>query len=261
LSEEELAELQPTDRFSDRVENYVKYRPQYPPAIVGFLEEHLGLTPASVVADIGSGTGFLSRPFLAHGNVVYGVEPNRSMREAGEELLREFPNFRSVEGTAEATTLAARSIDFVTAGQAFHWFDIPRARAEFQRILRPGGWVVLVWNNRLLAASPFYVAYENLLLKYGTDYTKVSSRHADEAALREFFQTDFSLEVFDNHQDFDYEGFRGRLLSSSYIPLEPDPHYAPMLDELRKIFDEHQTPEGRVRFEYETEVYYGQIKS
>ena len=261
MSERDVTALKPTERFSGRVENYIKYRPQYPREVLEFLRAELGLRPSSVIADIGSGTGILARLFLEHGNTVFGVEPNRAMREAGEELLRDFPNFRSVDGTAEATTLADACVDFVTAGQAFHWFDIPRTRAEFQRILRPGGWVVLVWNNRLLDASSFYVAYENLLLRYGTDYAKVSSRHADEAALREFFRTDYGLEVFDNHQDFDYEGFRGRLLSSSYIPPEGDPRYAPMLDELRKIFEEHRTPEGRVRFEYDTEVYYGQIKS
>lgn len=259
MSEEELVQLRPTDRFSDRVENYLKYRPRYPRAVVEFLAQEAGLTASSIVADIGSGTGFLSLPFLDYGNVVYGVEPNRSMREAGENFLRRYPNFKSVVGTAEATTLAAASVDFVTAGQAFHWFDIPAARAEFRRILRGGGWVVLIWNNRLMDTSPFYVDYENLLLKYGTDYSKVSSRHADEAALREFFQTDFTLKVFDNHQDFDYEGFRGRLLSSSYVPLAGDPQHAPMLDELRAIFDAYQR-RGHVRFEYNTEVYYGQIK-
>ena len=260
MGEGDLTGLQPTDRFSNRVENYVKYRPQYPREIVRFMQDELGLDASSVIADIGSGTGFLSRPFLDHGTTVYGVEPNRSMREAGERLLRDYPNFKSVAGTAEATTLEDASVDFITAGQAFHWFDIPRTRREFRRISRPGGWVLLVWNNRLMDTSPFYVAYENLLLKYGTDYTKVSSRHADDAALREFFQTDFNLKVFDNRQDFDYEGFKGRLLSSSYIPLEGDPQYAPMLGELRKIFDEHEQ-NGQVSFEYDTEVYYGQLKS
>src|SRR6476469_8499971 len=137
-----------TKRFSSRVENYIKYRPSYPPTVIDILTEHCQLTPAAVMADIGSGTGLLTELFLKHGNRVFGVEPNRAMREAGERLLAGYSNFTSVDGVAEATTLPDHSVAFVTAGQAFHWFDVAKTRQEFIRILQPQGWAVLVWNVR-----------------------------------------------------------------------------------------------------------------
>ena len=118
-------------RFNNRVENYIAYRPKYPAAVAEFLRNELGLSAASVVADVGSGTGILSELLLRAGCTVFGVEPNEAMREAAEELLQAYPNFKSVHGTAEATTLDDSSVDFVTAGQAFHWFDIEGARREF----------------------------------------------------------------------------------------------------------------------------------
>ncbi len=249
--------MRPTERFSDRVENYIKYRPQYPREVLDFLRAELKLAPSSVVADIGSGTGILSQLFLENGNTVYGVEPNPSMREAGEKLLRDFPSFKSVEGSAEATTLADESVDFVTAGQAFHWFDVPRARRELARILRPDGWAILIWNNRRTESTAFLREFEKLLHEYGTDYTSVSMKYAHEESLQQFFQQGFSLRVFDNFQNFDYEALRGRLLSASYVPLEGSAHDA-LFGKMRELFEEHQTG-GRIKFEYDTQVYYGTI--
>src|SRR5689334_15561560 len=133
--------VDPTLRFSNRVDNYSKYRPTYPSAVLDLLAAECGLTSNALIADIGSGTGLLAELFLTNGNRVVGVEPNREMRAAGERLLANAPGFTSVDGTAEATTLAAGSVDFVTAGQAFHWFDRALARVEFARILKPEGWV------------------------------------------------------------------------------------------------------------------------
>src|SRR6266481_5895551 len=165
--------MDPTQRFANRVENYLRYRPRYPREIVDLLKNECSLGPESVIADLGSGTGFLAEMFLANGNLVYGVEPNGEMREAGEGLLQDYPRFKSVNSLAEATGLAAQSVDFVTAGQAFHWFDRSKCRAEFKRILRPGGWVVLVWNDRRTDSTPFLRAYEQLLHTYATDYAHV----------------------------------------------------------------------------------------
>jgi ubiquinone/menaquinone biosynthesis C-methylase UbiE len=148
----------PTRRFSSKVENYIKYRPDYPPAIIGALEAKCQLTPEAVIADIGSGTGKLTRLFLENGNPVFGVEPNQAMRQAGERLLQNYPRFTSIDGTAEATTLASTSIDFVTVGQALHWFKRDQTRLEFARILKPQGWVVLVWNSRQTDSTPFLAA-------------------------------------------------------------------------------------------------------
>lgn len=248
-----------TRRFSSRVEYYIKYRPKYPRELIDFLKENTGLSAASIIADVGSGTGVLSEMFLAQGNTVFGIEPNKEMREAGEKLLAEYPNFRSVEGAAESTTLAPRSVDFVTAGQAFHWFDLQKSREEFLRILKPGGWIVLVWNNRRPDSTPFLRAYESFLYDCGTDYREVNHRNVDEQVLSRFFGPGvFRLKVFDNAQVFDYESLKGRVLSSSYMPMEGDPKHEPMITELRKIFHEHQT-DGKVTFEYDTEMYYGRI--
>jgi SAM-dependent methyltransferase len=247
-------------RFSSRVEYYIKYRPRYPHELIDFLKENLGLSSSSVIADVGSGPGVLSEMFLKNGNPVFGVEPNREMREAAENLLKEYPGFQSIQGSAESTTLAQKSVDFVTAGQAFHWFDSQKSRAEFSRILKPGGWTVLVWNNRRIDSTPFLEAYENFLCACGIDYQEVNHRNVDEKALSQFFGNgDYRLKVFDNAQAFDYESLKGRVLSSSYMPMEGHAGYEPMLAELRKIFGEHQRG-GKVEFEYDTEMYYGRIE-
>ncbi len=252
--------LDSTQRFSSRVENYVKYRPTYPAAVVELLKAECGLTRASTVADIGSGTGLLSALFLREGCRVYGVEPNREMREAGERLLAPDPNFKSVNATAEATTLDEGSVDFAAAGQAFHWFDFARARAEFARILRPGGWVALVWNERRHRSTPFMRAFEHLLATRGTDYARVVHHDFDESLIPRFFGTsEAHFKSYDNHQVFDFEGLKGRTLSASYVPQTGDPNYELMLRELAAVFDAHQRG-GSVRFDYDTKVFYGKLE-
>ena len=249
----------PTRRFSSRVEDYVRYRPGYPEALLRLLEGECGLTPESVIADVGSGTGILSELFLRSGNRVYGVEPNREMREAGERLLAAYPNFTSVDGRAEATTLEDACVDFVTAGQAFHWFDPPQARREFERILRPGGWVVLAWNDRRTAGTPFLEDYERLLLEYGTDYREVSVKYMEDSSLSTLFgRAEVRTASFDNEQVFDFEGLRGRLTSSSYSPEPGHPNFEPMMRELESLFRRHER-EGRVVVGYDTKVFYGRL--
>jgi SAM-dependent methyltransferase len=255
--------LRPTERFSERVENYLNYRPDYPPGVLLLLRDVAGLGEGSAVADVGSGTGNLTRLLLSGGATVYGVEPNREMREAAEELLEYEENFHSVEGSAEATTLPDASVDLVTAGQAFHWFDRDRARAEFGRILKPGGHVALIWNDRRLDSTPFLREYERLLKEYGTDYKTVFGSYVrgeeGERALREFFGGEYRSARFDNFQDFDFYGLKGRLLSASYVPLPGHERHEGMLAELARIFGEHQQ-DGRVTIEYDTNVYYGTLR-
>ena len=245
----------PTKRFSSRVENYVKYRPDYPPGVLEVLRTRCGLTASTAVADIGSGTGIFTRQLLANGNTVYGVEPNGNMRAAAGEYLAAFPRFHSVDGTAEATTLPARSVGLVAAAQAFHWFDRSRTRAEFARILEPGGFLTLIWNDRLLDRTPFLTAYEALLREFGTDYLKVRHQHLDLAQVRAFVGSDkVSLAILENRQSLEYDGLRGRLLSSSYAPEAGHPMHEPMLRRLREIFDDHQAG-GTVSLDYDTQVY------
>lgn len=247
-----------TTRFSDRVENYVRYRPGYPVEAWQALRDECGLQPAHVIADIASGTGIWTRLLLENGNMVFGVEPNAEMRQGGERLLAEFPRFTSVEGTAEATTLHSASVDFVTAAQAAHWFDRARARREFVRILKTGGWLVLLWNERVIDDTPFLREYEELLLKFGTDYKDVRHERTTEA-VNEFFDPDPFLErVFAMRQEFDYAGLQGRLLSSSYAPVAQHPQHQPMLKELQRLFEKH-TKNGRVAFDYKTRLYFGQL--
>jgi SAM-dependent methyltransferase len=250
--------LDPTRRFSNRVQNYLRYRPRYPSAIIPLLETECGLTRESVIADLGSGTGLLSELFLKNGNRVIGVEPNTEMRVAGEELLANYSEFSSVNGMAEATTLSDQSVDFVAAGQAFHWFDRERARPEFSRILKPSGWVVLAWNGFRVESGPLMAAYQELLLRHGTDYQEVR-RELDSGDLESFFASESCRSAhFNFQQAFDYAGLEGRLLSSSFVPEPNHPNYEPMLRELREIFEAHQK-DGKVAFEYETEIYYGQL--
>ena len=198
----------PTARFSDRVENYVRYRPGYPPEVLDLLRAECGLRPSHIVADIASGTGVFTRLLLENGNSVFAVEPNPEMREMGMHQLEGYNRLVVIAGTAEETTLRSASVDFVTAAQAAHWFDLPRARAEFARILRPEGWCVLIWNERRTASTPFLRDYEQLLLTYGTDYKEV--RHERTTAMiHEFFApTPYRERAFSLRQQFDYEGTR-----------------------------------------------------
>lgn len=246
-----------TSRFSDRVDNYVRYRPAYPPFALQVLKDECSLKPGDMIADLASGTGIWTRMLLENGNCVFGVEPNAEMRQAGERLLAQFPLFTSVVGTAEATTLPQASVQFVTAAQAAHWFDPSKARREFARILKPGGWLVLLWNERLTDTTPFLRDYEQLLLTFGTDYKEVRHEHT---MVDQFFDSaPFQERVFDNRQEFDYAGVEGRLLSSSYAPGPEHPKHQPMLNELKRIYDKHAVA-GRAIFEYKTRVYFGQLK-
>jgi SAM-dependent methyltransferase len=246
----------PTGFFSDKVEQYVRYRPSYPAEVVELLVRECGLGAEAVVADVGSGPGNLARLFLERGLQVYGVEPNLEMREAGERLLADFAGFVSLAGTAEATGLPGASVDLVTAGQAFHWFDVKRARAEFRRILQPPHWVALVWNERRADASAFLAALDQVLAAYVTgDVWRRDA--ADVGTLRAFFGTGgHRVASFDNRQVFDYTGLCGRVMSSSYAPPPGDARHDELLRQLRELFDAHER-EGTVTFEYDTKVYYG----
>jgi SAM-dependent methyltransferase len=247
-----------TSRFSDRVENYVRYRPGYPPEVVEALKAECGLTSAHVLADVASGTGIWTRMLLEDGNPVFGIEPNAEMRAAGERLLAEFPNFTSVVGTAEATTLTDHSVDFVTAAQAAHWFDPRSARREFVRVLKPSGWLVLLWNERAVDSTKFLRDYEQLLLTYGTDYQDVRHERTTDSVNEFFDPAPFKQRVFPMRQEFDYAGIEGRLLSSSYAPGPENPQYEAMLRDLRHIFEVSEV-NGRAVFEYKTRLYFGHL--
>jgi len=246
------------NRFSNRATYYANSRPRYPEALLNFMENELSLTKASVVADIGSGTGILSGLFLKHGNSVFGIEPNREMRKTAEEILAAYRNFKSKNGTAEATTLPAASVDFITAAQSFHWFDPTKAREEFLRIMKPQGWVLLIWNTRKNSRG-FMEAYEQLVSEYVVRprFRRTAKDKVGEQGLTNFLGK-YKTKTFSNSQVLDFDGLSGRLLSSSYVPLPGESGYSSMLDGLRKLFDSYQEG-GAVLLEYDTETYYAQL--
>jgi SAM-dependent methyltransferase len=247
-----------TTRFSDRVEDYARYRPGYPPALIATIARVTGLRRGDRVADIGSGTGLSAEPFLTFGCRVYAVEPNDAMRRAAEHRLGGRPGFHSVNGTAEATSLDAASMDLVIAGQACHWFEPEAAHREFARILKPDGFAAIFWNDRTTEGA-FMAAYEELLREYGTDFDAVRHEHMDSSRLRTILGTAVTPYEFPHQQVLDHEGVRGRLLSSSYIPRE-GPQVEPMLRRLSELFQRcHQ--DGVVRFTYTTRLYLGRIGS
>ena len=240
-------------RFSDRVENYVKYRPGYPSALAGLFTGK----PPLKIADIASGTGLFTEVLLRAGHEVFGVEPNSAMREAGEDYLREFSRFHSVNGGAEATGLPEKTFDYVTAAQAFHWFDPLAARAEFLRILKPAGRAAIIWNNRE-TKSEFGKAYENFLNTMSIDYAKVRAEPSrSEASKRTFFgPAGWELHCFDNKQVLDWTSLWGRYQSTSYSPKAGDAKLFEAERELKAIFDRFSHG-GNVEIIYASEVYLG----
>jgi SAM-dependent methyltransferase len=248
-----------TERFTTRAGHYARSRPGYPPEAIGLLRSRCGLRPGAAVADLGSGTGILTALLLRSGAQVAAVEPNAAMRAAAEAALAAEPHFRSVNGSAEATTLASASIDLWVAGQAFHWFDVGRARAEALRILRPGSWAALLWNERPTEATAFLADYEALLLRHAPEYARITASRADPASMRRFLGESLESATFPNQQIFDFAGLKGRLMSSSYAPEAGHPEHEPMIAGLREIFYRHQH-DGRIVFPYRTLVYFAQLE-
>ena len=247
----------PTTRFSSRVKDYVLYRPGYPSEIIDYLKNKVRLTPQSVIADIGSGTGKSAEMFLNNGNKVYAVEPNEEMRLAAENLFQDKSDFISIDARSEETGLPDKSIDFVVAGQAFHWFDPIETKKEFQRILKPGGKVVLVWNEREPNQTGFMGEYDAFLYKYSTDYKEIDHRNIDENKITSFLSPGtFQEERFDYQQVFDFEGLKGRYDSASYAILSSDPGYKEAIEALVGLFEKYEE-DGKVVMKYVTKVFCG----
>ncbi|MFK2876774.1 class I SAM-dependent methyltransferase [Rhodanobacter hydrolyticus] len=255
-----MSQLHSTERFSDRVADYVRYRPDYPTAMLDWLHREQGVTPAWKVADVGAGTGISCKLFLDGGHDVTAVEPNAAMRDAALAWLGGNLRFRAVDGTSDATHLPDGSIDLVTVAQAFHWFDPASTRREFARILRPGGLAAIFWNSRRLTGTPFLEGYEALLQRYGTDYTSVAERYADDDSMRAWFGAGWRGTVrFEHKQSLDFDALRGRLMSSSYAPKEGHPQHVPMIAALRELF-EHCQQDGRISFDYDTRIIVGTLQ-
>jgi SAM-dependent methyltransferase len=247
----------PTERFSDRVENYAKYRPDYPVAMLAYLVKSVP-APARV-ADIGAGTGILTAQLLGAGYEVYAVEPNRPMAEAAERELQQRPGFHPVHGSAEATTLASGSVDLITCAQSFHWFDQEKTRFEFNRILRADAPVAIIWNERLDEASALQREYEAILQRLAPEYSKVVHRQVTLEQIQAFFgPRSVQLFTFPRFQFLDREAFLGRVLSSSFVPNVGQPGHTEVMSAVADLFDRCQA-NGRVRMEYETRLYWGRF--
>jgi SAM-dependent methyltransferase len=248
----------PTTRFSSRAADYARHRPGYPAEAVALVVRACGLSADSAVADVGSGTGIFTAQLLDAGCRVFAVEPNGPMRGIAEAALGGNPNFASLAGRAEATGLGAASVNAVTAAQAFHWFDWPAFRAECMRILKPGGRVVLLWNDRADGASAYMEAFADFIRRHATDYSRVDHRLVGPDEIRRFYGTAPARHVFENHQELDLEGGVGRLGSVSYMPARGEPGYEAMVADYTELFHAHST-DGRVRLLYNTEVHIGHL--
>ncbi|MBK9330419.1 MAG: class I SAM-dependent methyltransferase [Sphingobacteriales bacterium] len=246
-------------RFSDRVENYIKYRPGYPEEIIATLQLEIGLMPSDVVADIGSGTGLSAKLFLEHGNTVYGVEPNEPMRKAAEALLAEYDHFISIHGSSEATSLKADSIDLIVCAQAFHWFDRAKTKTEFQRIAAKGAHLCLIWNDRK-ASEPFQQDYEQLIQDFAIDYNEISHRNITQDIISDFYAPNtFKKFILNYEQHFNLEGLIGRIISSSYMPNQCHPNFPQLRNAIVHLFNAYEQ-NGIVTFAYDTNLYIGKIK-
>jgi SAM-dependent methyltransferase len=250
--------IDPLRRFSTRARAYAAARPSYPPALVSLMRDEMGLAAGAEIADVGSGTGKLTALLLEAKYRVFGVEPNAEMRAFGEASFGN--GFTSVNGTAQATTLHDQSVDAVTAGQAFHWFDPAKARAEWVRIARPGAWAILVWNLRRERATPFMAAYDDLILRFATDMKLAKAERADEEAMATLFGgRNWEHRMFGHVHPMDLEALRGRVTSSSFMPNDGEARFGEMLGAVDELFANHAR-HGRVEFEYDTPVFYGRLK-
>lgn len=248
----------PTERFSNRVENYIKYRPGYPTELFDFIYGEFGLKKTSTIADIGSGTGISAKPFLERGNTVVGVEPNDAMRNASIDLFIGNRRFSAIKGSAEDTGLRDSSIDLAFAAQSFHWFCNKRAVAEVHRILRKDGLFCVVWNERELALNEFHRDFEALIERYAIDYDQIRHDKFSVVDIENAFQREFVEVVFENAQNLDRKGLKGRLMSSSYIPDEASPVYRSMVENVYLLFDKHEES-GRISVSYKTKLYFSKF--
>ena len=266
------------ERFSGKAGLYSAGRPSYAEGFLQELRSLYGFGGDTVVADIGSGTGKLTKQLLQLGCRVFGVEPNEDMRRAAEADLAGYPGFGSIKGDASHTTLPDRSVDAVTVAQAFHWFPVDEFRQECLRICRPGGRIFLIWNQRDMS-SPLVQDLHRLYTRYGKDFTGFNQGLTeDDERIRRFFRADepsgdrnpcydrkeypnpltYDREEYPNPLTYDREGFRIRCLSSSHSPKSGEGNYEAYMREVDRIFDEY-AEDGRLHMPNRTTVYSGEI--
>ncbi|MGD1821911.1 MAG: class I SAM-dependent methyltransferase [Pleomorphochaeta sp.] len=246
-----MSDIENKSRFTSRVENYVKYRPSYPQDAINYLFLN-GINKKSVVGDIGSGTGILSKLLIDRVEKLYCVEPNLAMRDYANKMLSNNNNFYSIDASAENTTLSDNQLDVITVAQAFHWFDLEKCKSEFNRILKPNSKTFLLFNNRLSNTS-FLEKYDDILINFSKDYKKVNHQNLGKDEFNFFFDKKWEKVSYNNFQIFNLEQFIGRVASSSYTPEKGDTNYEIFYSEIKRIFEEENV-DGFVRFNYKTEI-------
>ncbi|MHB8208186.1 class I SAM-dependent methyltransferase [Mucilaginibacter sp.] len=252
-------EADPTKRFSDRVDNYVKYRPTYPSEVLGYLKAECGLNAGSVIADVGAGTGIFTKLLLDKGYKVFAVEPNEQMLQSAKEQLSGYENFNPINKGAECTELPNESIDLIVCAQSFHWFSNDNTRVEFSHILKPGGKAALIWNNRVTDIDQFSIEYDALLKNDSVDYNKVNHQNIEDLDFKVFFKDGkYEVKKFPNAQVFDEEGLIGRAFSSSYVPPQGTEEGDVFLKLLQGLFAKYNV-NGKISFYYQTEIYLGEV--
>jgi ubiquinone/menaquinone biosynthesis C-methylase UbiE len=245
------------NEFDNKSRPYSIGRPMYPEAIIHKIKD-LGIGAQSSIADIGAGTGLLTKMLGQLECDIFAVEPNMEMLNECKNYCSSNPNIHYIHAPAEDTQLKDNSIDFITIAQAFHWFDKQLCKAEFQRILKADGYVLILWNE-MLADSDLAKEYTSLLHKYKNYETAGISKDFDpDKEKRSFFGQEFEKVYYENRQTVTEKGFIGNALSLSYTPAESDNNYSVFLKELCSLFNKYEE-DGKVTFEYETEACYAKL--
>lgn len=248
------------NRFSGRADNYDKYRPTYPEALFLYIHSHLDLNPDAVIADVAAGTGIFTEQVAKWGLDLYAVEPNEAMIAKAKARLDSFTNISFVSASAEDLQLDADTVDLFLCAQAFHWFDLAEAKAEFTRVGKEGSHLAVVWNWRNMD-SAFEQAYETFLIEFGDRYLEVSQKRLKDADMRQFFEPfPVDYEIFTHTDILNYEQYIGRTLSYSYLPDLRSPRFEPMMDRLNQIFETYAVDGQYVSLSYLTKLYLGRLK-
>lgn len=248
------------EKFTGKADVYAKYRPSYPDSLIDYLYSEIGFNENSLIADIGAGTGILTELLLKKKSFVYGVEPNDDMRCVAECSITKYKNYTSVKATAENTTLKSSSVDFITTAQAFHWFDRELFKHECNRILKPGGKVILIWNNRD-GQSPQVIENDKVNREYCPHFTGFSGGMSGDSSddYNDFFKDGiYKNKVFDNSLIFNEDYFIGRNLSASYAPKVTDKNYIPYITELKRLFVKY-SDNGLISIPNYTHSYIGLV--
>ncbi|HLO27660.1 MAG TPA: class I SAM-dependent methyltransferase [Anaerolineales bacterium] len=249
--------MRTTEIYSTKAEKYAKYRWDYSLQAIEAIIQIAHVTEQTLAADIGAGTGMLTKHFAGRVRHIYAVEPNDEMRKIAEGQLERFENCSVIKGCAEAIPLGNQSVDLITVAQALHWFDPTRTRAEFRRVLKPKGWLTAIRN-------------------YGVDQTLNQAMgricaEADRAGLLEAVPhpEEKPVSYYCGHEDIqrltyeieekqNWDEFIGSLLSASYMPEESHPSYPRLERVARQVFDD-LSENGELRVRGETELIIGQV--